>query len=135
MEVTIASRRDSSLSYADSKRDQTGVKKNVKFSKNSAKEMMTITKAELVRITGKPNLEEKRSIPFEDTMWRHPTLQELQEKKYSFPDSDLPRMLDDLLRKGSFNFQSQKGLKRWEGLLTSNATITIKWYHPLESTS
>ena len=34
MEVTIASRPDSSLSFADLKRDQTGVKKNVKFSKN-----------------------------------------------------------------------------------------------------
>jgi len=43
-------------------------------------------------------------MPFKDTMRRHPTLKELQEKKYSFPDSDLPGMLYDLLEKGSFNF-------------------------------
>ena len=36
---------------------------------------------------------------FKDTMGRHPTLKELQEKKYSFPASDLPGMLDDLLQK------------------------------------
>jgi len=77
MEVTIASHRGSSLSFAESKRDWTEVKKNVKFFKNSAKETMTITKAEPVRITGKPNLEEKRSMPFKDMMRRRPTLKKL----------------------------------------------------------
>jgi len=33
-------------------------------------------------------------------MRRHPTLKELQEKKYPFLDSDLPRMMEDLLEKG-----------------------------------
>jgi len=51
MEVTITSRRDSSLSFAETKRDPAEVKKNVKFSKNSTKEMMTVTKAEPVNIT------------------------------------------------------------------------------------
>jgi len=46
MEVTIVSHRDSSLSFVELKRDRTEVKKNVKFSKRSAKEMMTVTKAE-----------------------------------------------------------------------------------------
>jgi len=73
---------------------------------------MTITKAKPVRIIGKPNSEGKRSMPFKDMMRKRPTLKELQEKKYPFPDSDLPGMLDDLLEKGSFNFQSQKGPKR-----------------------
>jgi len=63
-------------------------------------ETMTVTKTEPVRITGKPNSEEKRSMPFKDTMRRRPTLKELQQKKYSFPDSNLLGMLDDLLEKG-----------------------------------
>jgi len=67
--------------------DRAKVKKNVKFTKNSTKETMPIIKAEPVCITGKPNSEEKRSMPFKDTMRRRPTLKELQEKKYPFPDS------------------------------------------------
>jgi len=43
MEVPIASRHGSSLSFADPKRDLAKVKKNVKFSKNATKETMTIT--------------------------------------------------------------------------------------------
>ena len=100
MEVTIANRRSNPLSFGESKREGTEVKRNVKFSKNSAKETMNVTKAKLVRITGKPNFEKKRSMPFKDTMRRLPTLKELQEKKYPFPDSDLLGMLDDLLKKG-----------------------------------
>ena len=86
MEVTIASRLSSSLSIVESKRDRAEVERNVTFSKNSTKVTMTISKAELVRITGKPNSEEKRSVPFKDTIRRHPTLKKLQEKKYPFPD-------------------------------------------------
>jgi len=104
MEVTIASRHICSLCFAESKRDQAEVKMNVKFSKNSTNEMMTATKAKPVRMIGKPNKEETRSIPFKDTMRRRPTLRELQEKKYPVPDLDLLGMLNDLLEKGSFNF-------------------------------
>jgi len=39
-------------------------------------------------------------VAFEDTIRRRLTLKELQEKKYPFPDLDLPGMLDDLLEKG-----------------------------------
>jgi len=60
---------------------------------------MTISEAEPVRIMGRPNSEEKRSAPFKDMIRRHPTLKELQEKKYPFPNSDLPGILDDLLEK------------------------------------
>jgi len=114
MEATIVSRRDSSLSFAETKRGRAKVKKNVRCSKKSTLETMTVTKAKLVRITRKPNSKEKRGMPFKDTMRRQPTLKELQEKKYLFPDSDLSGMLDDLVKKGSLNFQSQKGPKRWK---------------------
>jgi len=60
---------------------------------------MTVSKAEPVRIIGKLNSVEKRSVPFKDTIRRLPNLKELQEKKYLFPDSDLLGMLDDLLEK------------------------------------
>jgi len=89
MEVAIANHYGSSFSVAESKKDWTEVKKNVKFSKSLTKEVMTVSKAEPVRITGKPNSKEKRSTPFKDTIRRCPTLKELQEKKYPFPDSDL----------------------------------------------
>ena len=51
------------LSVAKTKRDWAEVKKNVKFSINSTKETVTITKAEPVLITGKPNLEKKEACP------------------------------------------------------------------------
>ena len=76
MKVPIINSRNSSFIVADSKRDQVKVKKNVKFSKHSTKEAMIISKAKLVRITGKPNSEEKRSAPFRDTIRRCPTLKE-----------------------------------------------------------
>jgi len=100
MEVTIASHRGSSLSFTESKRDWAKVNKNVKSSKNSNKETMTVSKAKLFHITGKLNSEEKRSVPFKDAIRRSPTLRELQEKKYPFPDSELLGMLDNLLEKG-----------------------------------
>jgi len=56
---------------------------------------------------------------------RRPTLKELHETKYLFPESDLLGMLDDLLKKGSFNFQSQRGLKRLEELLILNIAVII----------
>jgi len=129
MEVTIASHNSNYLSFAELKRGRTEVKKNVKFSKNSTKEMMTITKNELVRITGKPNFEEKKSMPFKDMIGSGPILTKLQgEKKHalqrydrkgpyfegipreeiSVPDSNLPGMLDDLLEKGVIQLPEPK---------------------------
>jgi len=54
---------------------------------------------------------------------RRPALIELQEKKYPFLEI---QMLDDLLEKGSFNFQSRRGLKKLEGLLTPNTAVIIR---------
>jgi len=60
---------------------------------------MTVSKPEPVCITGRPNSDEKRSVPFKDTIRRRPTLKELQDKKYMFPDSNSLGILDDLLDK------------------------------------
>jgi len=53
----------------------------------------------LVHISGGPDPEKKRSAPFKDTIRRRSTLKELRDKKYLFPDSDLPGILDDILKK------------------------------------
>jgi len=55
--------------------------------------------------------EEERSTPFKYIIRRRPTLKELQEKIYPFPDSDLPGMLDDLLEKGVTQLLEPKRLE------------------------
>ena len=57
---------------------------------------------------GKPKLEGKKSSLFKDETKKRPTLKELQEKKYSFPDSNLSGMLDDLLDKGVIELPESK---------------------------
>jgi len=90
------------LVLLSTKKNKAEFKTNVKFSKSSTKEAMTISKVEPLRITGRPNLKEKRkSAPFKDMIRRRPTLIELQEEKYPLPNSALPRILDDLLEKGA----------------------------------
>jgi len=44
------------LSFAETKRDRAEVKKNVRYSKSSTKETMTVTKADPVSITRKTKL-------------------------------------------------------------------------------
>jgi len=61
MEVTIVDRRGNSFDFAESKKDKAKFKRNVKFSKNSTKEVMPISKPKSVWITGKPKLEDKKS--------------------------------------------------------------------------
>ena len=89
MKATIANRQDSSFRFAKSTKDKAEFKRNVEFSKNSAEEVMSISKAEPVQNTGSPNLEEKINTPFKDATRRRPTLKEFQERKYPFADSNL----------------------------------------------
>ena len=98
MEMTIASHRSKSSSLPDSKKDEGELKKNPKSSKSSNKESMAASTRELVRISRKPKYENKKSGSAKDTGKKRPTLEELQEKKYPFPDLDLSGMLDDLLQ-------------------------------------
>ena len=67
IKVTIANRRDGSFSVAESKKDRVEFKKNVKFSKSSIKEVMTVSKVELVWIIERTNTDEKRSAPLRTT--------------------------------------------------------------------
>jgi len=77
MEVTITNHLGSTFGIAESKKDWAKATKNVKFSKTSIKEVMTVFKAGPVRITGKLNLKEKKSTSFKDTKRRCTTLKEL----------------------------------------------------------
>jgi len=61
---------------------------------------MSVTMSELIRISGKQRAKEKPRPSMRYAGKKRPTLKELQEKKYPFPDSNLSRMLDDLLEKG-----------------------------------
>jgi len=64
MEVTIANRHGNSFDFAKPKKDKDEFKRNIEFSINVTKEAMSIFKVELVQITGRSKLEEKRSMPF-----------------------------------------------------------------------
>ena len=77
MEATITSRCENSFYPTESKKDMVEFRKNVKFSKNKAKETMATSASQLIRIIGKPKLEDKKSSPFKDAKKKHPTLNEL----------------------------------------------------------
>jgi len=61
---------------------------------------MSVTTSEPIRISGKQRTKEKPRPSMRDAGKKRPTLKELQEKKYPFPDSNSSGMLDDLLEKG-----------------------------------
>ena len=77
MEVMIASRLHNFFDFAESKKDKVAFKRNVELSKNLTKEAMSIFKAKPIRIIGRPKLEEKRSVPFNDATTRRLTLKGL----------------------------------------------------------
>ncbi|KAH7847700.1 hypothetical protein Vadar_029231 [Vaccinium darrowii] len=97
MEISIANGGKNSqiLEKPSDKRD---VKKGDKFSKGTTKDSMMVTTAP-VKITAKDKKREvkKEFRPVEKD--KRLTLKELQAKKYPFPDSDVPGMLEDLLEK------------------------------------
>jgi len=77
MELTIANHCDSSHNVVELEKDMIEFKKIFQFSKSSTKDAMNMSKAKPVWSTERPNLKEKRSAPFKDTIRRHPTLKEL----------------------------------------------------------
>jgi len=108
MEMTITSHHAKSSSLPDSRKDKGEFKKNLKSSKSSNKGSMAISTGEPVRISRKPKYEDKKSEFPKDTGKKRPTLKELQEKKYSFPDSDLSGILDNLLQNGVIELPNPK---------------------------
>jgi len=122
MEVTIASHHGNSFYYTKSKKNKVEFKKNVKFSKNMTKELMSVSTSQFIRITGKPKLKDKKSTSFKDTTKKSSTLKELQEKNYPFPNFDSSSALDDLLEKGVIELPQPKcpkedGRSNWPKIL------------------
>ncbi|KAK9698349.1 hypothetical protein RND81_08G097900 [Saponaria officinalis] len=75
-------------------------KKTDKNSKGASKETMIVTTSTTpVKISANPKLDKKKETSTRNSNQNRLTLQELQAKKYPFPDSDLSGMLDDLLEK------------------------------------
>ena len=72
---------------------------------------MSTSTSQPICIMGKPKLGGKKSSSLKVVTNKRPTLKELQEKKYPFPDSDLSDMLDDLLEKGVIELPESKCLE------------------------
>ena len=89
MEMTITNRHGKASPTFEARKEKGDLKKNFKSSKGSTKESITVTMSELIRISGKQRVEEKSHPSMRDAGKKRPTLKELQEKKYPFPDSDL----------------------------------------------
>jgi len=126
MEVTIASRCAHSFYSTESKRDKVEFENNVHFSKGTTKEATSTSTSQPIRIMEKSKLGGKKSPSFKVMTNKRPTLKELQEKKYPFPNSDLSGMLDDLLEKGVIEFPSQSAQNKLEGPPTLNPVSTIE---------
>jgi len=97
MEMRIANYHNKSSSLYEFKKDKGDSKKSSKPPKASMKETMTISTEEPIRISGKSKPKGKKTSFSKETTKNRPTLKELQERNYSFPDLDLSGMLDDLL--------------------------------------
>jgi len=77
--------------------------------------MMFISKAESVQTTGKPKMEDKKSVPFKKVIRRHPTLKKLQEKNIHSLTQICQECQMIFWKNRSFNFQSQKDMKKLGG--------------------
>ncbi|KAH7852825.1 hypothetical protein Vadar_029728 [Vaccinium darrowii] len=91
MEINIANHGGGNPSIVEHSKYKNGTKSN-KLSGASTEESMAVSMVP-VKI---PRKDKKRE---ENPRDKHPTLKELQEKRYPFPDADVPSMLEDLLEK------------------------------------
>jgi len=114
MEVMIANHSGNSFGFTELKKDKAKFKISVKFSKNSTKEVISISNAEPVRITRKSKLEDKKSA-FIDATRRCLMLKELREKNYSLSNQTYPECLMIFLKKGHLTFRAKETQKSCEG--------------------
>ncbi|XP_012838511.1 PREDICTED: uncharacterized protein LOC105959033 [Erythranthe guttata] len=94
MELSIANHK-SALPLDGQKGERKDFKRNEKFSKTSTKESMAI-KAVGLKIPSK-NEDDKTGEHRISNDRRRPTLKEMQEKEYPFPESDVSHIFDELL--------------------------------------
>ena len=88
MEMTIANCRVKASPTFEAKKEKGDLKKTFKSSKSSTKESMSVLTSDPIRISGKQRIEERSCPSMKEAGKKRPTLKELQEKKYPFPDSD-----------------------------------------------
>jgi len=69
---------------------------------------MTVSTDEPLWVSEKPKYEGERGGFSKDIRKKRPTLKELQEKKYPFPNIDFLKMLDDVLEKGVIELLESK---------------------------
>ena len=91
MEISIANHGGKDLPILEQMKDNKEVKKGGKPYKGTTKKAMAVIITPLQIST---NVKKKKEM--KET---RPSLKELQEKKYPFPDFDVPQMLEDLLEK------------------------------------
>ena len=97
MELSIANHVFKKDLIVDRQKERHDGKRNDKTSKKPIQESMTINTAP-VKISARDKKKEvKKARPIQENERRRFTLKELEEKKYHFPDSDVPNMLEDLL--------------------------------------
>ncbi|KAL0381212.1 UNVERIFIED_CONTAM: hypothetical protein Sangu_0185500 [Sesamum angustifolium] len=98
MELSITSHK-SAFPIDDQRKDKKDLKRSKKFTKPNIKDFMAI-KTALIKISSNnrkklEKLKDQRMINDR----RRPTLKELQEKEYPFPDSDIPYIFNELLER------------------------------------
>jgi hypothetical protein len=97
MEISIANHGGKNPQIPDKPNDK-DVKKVEKSFKGTNKNSMVVTTAPVkISVKDKKKGDQKETRPREKD--GRPSLKELQERKYPFPDSDVPGMLEDLLEK------------------------------------
>ncbi|KAL0361041.1 UNVERIFIED_CONTAM: hypothetical protein Sradi_3788600 [Sesamum radiatum] len=83
----------------DQRKDKKDLKRSEKFTKPSTKESMAIKTAPIKISSNSGKKLEKSEDQRVTNDRRQPTLKELQEKEYPFPDSDVPYIFDELLER------------------------------------
>ena len=79
-------------------RERQDIHKGAKFpSKSENKQSLTIITTPL-KVPTQPKMKEHMHAPTQDKGRRRLTLQEMQDKQYPFPNSDISKILDHLLK-------------------------------------
>ncbi|KAL0413541.1 UNVERIFIED_CONTAM: Transposon Tf2-12 polyprotein [Sesamum radiatum] len=98
MELSIANHK-TAFSIDEQRKDKKDLKRSEKFTKPSTKEFMAIKTAPIKISSNSGKKSEKSEDQRMTNDRRRPTLKELQEKEYPFPDSDVPYIFDELLER------------------------------------
>ena len=97
MELNIANHGSKKDLTVDRQRERNDGKRSDKTLKKPIQESMTINMTPIKIWASDKKKEVKEVGPIQENERRRFTLKELEEKKYPFPDFNVPNMLEDLL--------------------------------------